>query len=299
MQSTYSNYDSDGFITGSTNKLGGLNPNQEFRPQPQKVTTGAGLLIAVKTDVIGQVSVDFTNIITEPYAFTQIFTIVSSDLDEAFGNFTVASKTYLVSIQAINFRIRFRNKSPYKQNILKLFTFILPSSPVISINPDTVPVIPTDIFDSVHKPLLGTDSRLNTYAALMDGTYNKINSIIPSTNTNRALYTHNVYDYSNNLITFTINSPNIISTSLELKKYKNFDVIFESITAINLLPVRLYVYVSKDNTIYVQTNYYIDIYYGNTTKILTNVTVNGNFIKLQGIYITGLTINTCYVSMKG
>ncbi len=79
MQSTFSNYDSDSFIYGSKNRTGGLNPNQEFRPQPQQVGTGAGLLISVKSDVIGKVFIDFTNIIEEPYAFIETFDLLEKE----------------------------------------------------------------------------------------------------------------------------------------------------------------------------------------------------------------------------
>jgi len=82
MQSLYSNYDSDGFISGSRNRVGGLNPNQEFRPQPQKVSNGVGLLVSVLTDVPGIVSIDFTNIIEEPYSFIDEYEILNSELQQ-------------------------------------------------------------------------------------------------------------------------------------------------------------------------------------------------------------------------
>ncbi len=323
MQSTYSNYDSDSFIYGSKNRTGGLNPNQEFRPQPQQVGTGAGLLISVKSDVIGKVYIDFTNIIEEPYAFIEVFDLLEKEKIDG-----VITKILLVSVKAKNFRIRFRNVSPYKQNTLKLFTFILPSSPVVSINPDTLPfevdisgLLISAIRDSSGNPIYSTDSRMNTYAALTDssgthlsvredtlttnaflndGSGNKMHSIITNTDSLiRSLYVHNVYDYSYNQITFTTDSTNIYSTVLQLNKYKNFDIMFESITATNYAPVRLYLYVSKDNNTFMKSDYYIDMYYGDTSKIITNVTVNGDYIKLLGKKITGLTINTCYIVRKG
>lgn len=302
MQSTYSNYDSDSFIYGSKNRTGGLNPNQEFRPQPQAVGTGAGLLISVKSDVAGKVYVDFTNIIEEPYAFIEIFDLLNTEKKDG-----VITKILLVSVKAKNFRIRFRNTSSQKQNTLKLFTFILPSSPVVSINPDTLPfevdisgLLIASIRDSSGNPIYSTDSRMNTNSYLNDGSGNKIHSIITNANTAaRALYVHNVYDYSYNQITFSTNSTNIYSSVLQLNKYKNFDVMFEAITATNYAPVRLYVYVSKDNNTFIKSDYFIDIYYGDTSRILTNVTVNGDYIKLQGNKITGLTINTCYIVRKG
>ncbi len=302
MQSTYSNYDSDSFIYGSKNRTGGLNPNQEFRPQPQQVGTGAGLLISVKSDVIGKVFVDFTNIIEEPYAFVEVFDLL--DKEKIDG---VITKVLLVSVKAKNFRIRFRNNSTQKQNILKLFTFILPSSPVVSINPDTLPfevdisgLLIASIRDSSGNPIYSTNNRMNTNSYLNDGSGNKIHSIVTNTNTSaRSLYVHNVYDYSYNQITFTTDATNIYSSVLQLYKYKNFDIMFESITATNYAPVRLYVYVSKDNNTFMKSDYYIDIYYGDTSLILTNVTVNGDYIKLLGKKISGLTINTCYIVSKG
>ena len=302
MQSTYSNYDSDSFIFGSRNRIGGLNPNQEFRPQPQKVDIGAGLLISVKSNVIGNVNVDFTNIIEEPYAFIETFDLKEEEREDGF-----ITKILLVSIKAKNFRIRFRNTSPQKQTTLKLFTFILPSSPVVTINPDTLPfkvdisgLLITSIRDSSGRPIYSTDSRMNTNSYLNDGSGNKMHSIITNTNTSaRSLYVHNVYDYSYNEITFSTDTTNIYSSVLQLYKYKNFDVMFEAITATNYAPVRLYVYVSKDNNIFMKSEYYIDIYYGDTSRILTNVTVNGDYIKLQGKKISGLTISTCNIVRKG
>jgi hypothetical protein len=302
MQSTYSNYDSDSFIYGSKNRVGGLNPNQEFRPQPQPVGAGAGLLISVKSDVIGKVFVDFTNIIEEPYAIVEIFELKEEERENG-----VISKNLLVSVKAKNFRIRFRNGSSLKQNTLKLFTFILPSSPVVSLNPDTLPfkvdlsgLLITTIRDSSGNPIYSTAGKMNTNSYLNDGNGNKINSIITNTdNSVRSLYVHNQYDYSYNNITFLTDTNNIYSTVFQLNKYKNFDVMFESITATNYAPVRLYVYISKDNNIFMKSDYYIDIYYGDTSRILTNVTVNGDYIKLQGKKISGLTINTCYIVTKG
>jgi hypothetical protein len=302
MQSTYSNYDSENFIYGSKNRTGGLNPNQEFRPQPQPVGTGAGLLISVKSDVIGKVFIDFTNIIEEPYAFIETYDLLETDKVDG-----VITKILLVSIKAKNFRIRFRNNSTQKQDTLKLFTFILPSSPVVSINPDTLPfkvdisgLLITSIRDSSGNPIYSTDNRMNTNSYLNDGSGNKIHSIVTNANTSaRSLYVHNVYDYSYNQITFTTDSTNIYSTVLQLNKYKNFDVMFESITATNYAPVRLYVYVSKDNNTFIKSDYYIDIYYDDTSRVLTNVTVNGDYIKLQGKKITGLTISSCYIVRKG
>jgi hypothetical protein len=302
MQSTFSNYDSDSFISGSKNRTGGLNPNQEFRPQPQPIGTGAGLLISVKSDVAGKVFIDFTNIIEEPYAFIETFDLL--DIEKIDG---IVTKILLVSIKSKNFRIRFRNTSAQKQNTLKLFTFILPSSPVVSINPDTLPfkvdlsgLLITTIRDSSGNPIYSTGGKINTNASLNDGSGNKINSIITNTNSAvRSLYVHNVYDYSYNQITFSTDSTSIYSTVLQLNKYKNFDVMFELITATQDIPVRLYVYVSKDNINFIKSDYYIDIYYGDTSRILTNVTVNGDYIKLQGKKISGLTINICYIVKKG
>jgi hypothetical protein len=154
--------------------------------------------------------------------------------------------------------------------------------------------------DSNGTHLSVRENTLTTNAFLNDGSGNKINSIITNTdNSVRSLYVHNVYDYSYNQITFTTDSTNIYSTVFQLNKYKNFDVMFESITATNYAPVRLYIYISKDNNTFMKSDYYIDIYYGDTSRILTNVTVNGDYIKLLGKKITGLTISTCYIVRKG
>jgi len=286
MQSQHSNYDSDGFVTGSTNKLGGLNPNQEFRPQPQKITSGAGLLVSVSTDVPGKISIDFTNIIEEPYAFTTEYNIQQSDIKDVTINnivITEGTKTYLLSITAQYFRVRFRNTSNQKQNRLKLFTFILPSSPVVSINPDTL----QDVF-------------LKT--GLYDASGNSINTIIPTTDTNRALCVHNINDYTTNRFIFATSLNILVSNSIQLKKYKSFDINFEDIIAMNLLPIRFYLYTSKDNISYSKSNYYVDIYYGMSNTCITNIIIDADYIKLKSIIVSNLnsiTINSCYVTMKG
>jgi hypothetical protein len=303
MQATYSNYDSDAFISGSKNKLGGLNPNQEFRPQPQKVENGAGLLVSVLTDVKGKVSIDFTNLIEEPYAFVDEYSIDPA-VSPSEINPEYAFKTFLVSVKAKNFRIRFRNLTTQKQQKLKLFTFILPSSPVVSINPDTLENVVlntlTKIFDSSGNKIYSVSNAL--YVSLRDGYGNIINSLTPSTDTNNALITHNICDYSNNELTMTINNPNITSTSLELKKYKNFDIILTLSSSTNLLPIRLYIYISDNNSNYFKTDKYIDIYYGDTNISITNITINSKYIKLQGTSpyasSTYLTISSCYILEK-
>lgn len=301
MQATYSNYDSDAFISGSRNLLGGLNPNQEFRPQPQKVEIGAGLLVSVLTDVKGKISIDFTSLIEEPYAFVEEFSIDPA-VSPSETNPAYAFKTFLVSIKAKNFRIRFRNLSSLKQQKLKLFTFILPSSPVVSINPDTLEKVVLNtlskIFDSSGNSLHSTSNALNV--SLRDGLGNIINSLIPSTDTNNALITHNISDYSNNQLTMTIDNPNITSSSLELKKYKNFDIILKLSNSTNLYPIRLYLYISNNDSDYFKTDIYIDIYYGDTLVSLTNIIVNSRYIKLKGtsLYAPSLTISSCYILEK-
>jgi len=330
MQSLYSNYDSDGFLSGSRNRVGGLNPNQEFRPQPQRVGNGAGLLVSVLTDVPGRVSIDFTNIIEEPYAFVEEYQITS---DEFTTNQTV-SKTYLVSVKATNFRIRFRNISSLKQNKLKLFTFILPSSPVVSINPDTLQdvFINTKIFDSLGNNLTSTNNALNTNISgqivdisgqtvnikdtsgnlitsnsgalninLRDGSSNLITSYQPTTDTNiRALHVTNINNFETFTLNFTIIGLIISSNIINLGRYKNFDIIFENISATNLSPVRFYLYVSRDGVNFILTDIYIDIFFGMTNAYLNNITINENFIRLEGTYITGLNIanDTTFVCVK-
>ena len=279
MLSTYSNYDSESFTIGTKNKVGGLNPNQEFRPQPQTIDNGAGLLISIKTDLMGELSIDFTNIIDEPYDFIDKYEITdaeinASDKTETLNGvtFKVIARTYLMQIKAKNFRIRFRNNSSQKQKLLQLFTFILPNIPVF---------------------------------ALVDSKGDKIDTIVPSTGTVRAIYTHNIFDYAYSLLTFTYNAypGNIISSSYQLKKFKNFDIIFQ-FSANNLIPIRLYVYESIDNSVFAITNHYIDVYYGYTNRTLTNITVNGDYIKLQGVNMSDnvsnkLTISSCYICEKG
>lgn len=297
MQSLYSNYDSDGFLSGSRNKVGGLNPNQEFRPQPQRVDNGAGLLVSVLTDVPGRVSIDFTNIIEEPYAFVDEFEI---PLSEFTTNQTV-SKTYLVSVKATNFRIRFRNISSLKQNKLKLFTFILPSSPVVSINPDTLKdvFINSKIFDSLGNNITSSSGSLNIN--LRDGNSNLITSYQPTTDTNiRALHVTNINNFQTFTLNFTISGLFISSNIINLERYKNFDIIFENISATNLSPVRLYLYISKDGINFILTDIFIDIFFGTNNTNLSDLKINENYIKLEGSYITGLNIanDTTFVCVK-
>lgn len=297
MQSLYSNYDSDGFLSGSRNRLGGLNPNQEFRPQPQKVSNGAGLLVSVLTDVPGRVSIDFTNIIEEPYSFIDEYEIPSSE----FTTNQTVEKIYLVSVKATNFRIRFKNISSLKQNKLKLFTFILPSSPVVSINPDTLDnvVINTKILDSFGNNITSSSGSLNIN--LRDGNSNLITSYQPTTDTNiRALHVTNINNFQTFTLNFSIVGLVISSNIINLGRYKNFDIIFENINATNLSPVRLYLYVSKDGTNFIITDKYIDIIFGTQTTYLNNITINVNYIKLEGTYITGLNIanDSTFVCVK-
>ena len=83
-------------------------------------------------------------------------------------------------------------------------------------------------------------------------------------------------------------------------KIKNFDILFENINATNLSPVRFYLYVSKDGVNFILTNIFIDIFFGMTNTYLNNITINENYIKLEGTYITGLNIanDTTFVCVK-
>ncbi len=276
MQATYSNYDSDSFIYGSKNRVGGLNPNQEFRPQPQKVGNGAGLLISVKSDVIGRVSVDFTNIIEEPYAFIDTYDVLVND-----------PKILLVTIKAENFRIRFRNLSPYKQNKLKLFTFILPTSPVVSINPDTLP--------------FNLDVSNNLIVCVRDSFGNPLTSITPALYGANVLATHNVGDYAKyELVPFDDSTLTVIkSQQANINKYRTFDILLYNIVATNLLPIRFYIQTADDDDIeFIDTKYYIDIYYGMQQANLTDITINAKYVRLQGDYISGITIGSGYIVCK-
>jgi hypothetical protein len=282
MQATYSNYDSDSFIYGSKNRVGGLNPNQEFRPQPQKVGNGAGLLISVKSDVIGRVSIDFTNIIEEPYAFIETFDVNVND-----------SKVLLVTIKAENFRVRFRNLSSQKQNKLKLFTFILPTSPVVSINPDTLP--------------FNLDASNNLIVCMRDSFGNPLTSITPALYGANVLATHNIGDYSKyELVPFDDSTVNIIkSQRVNINKYRTFDILLYNITATNLVPIRFYVQTADDDDIeFVNTQYYVDIYYGMDTANISGITVNTKYVRLLGEYKSlvpfdsRLTVGSGYIVCK-
>lgn len=271
MQAAYSNYDSDDYISGSRTKIGGLGPYQEFRPQPEKIINGAGLLISLVTDMEGTLSIDFTNIIEEPYSFTEIY-----EIPQSTTGYSV--KSYLTSVKAKNFRVRFQNKSTARQQKFKLFTFILPNCPVFS---------------------------------LVDSNGDKISTLVPTTGTANALITHNIYDYSQNLLPFGLvndtSIPTIQTQPFNLTKYKNFDIILNYSTdfAINLVPIRLYIYVWDGGyySPHIKTDIYIDIYYGDTTRSITNVTINAKYIiiKASSLYITDLRYSNliCYIVTKG
>ncbi len=61
-------------------------------------------------------------------------------------------------------------------------------------------------------------------------------------------------------------------------------------TANNVTPVYLYVYVSKDNSNFVKTQYCLTINQGDTTGCLLNCVTNSPYIKLSGENVTGLSL---------
>ena len=290
MQAKYSQYDSDSFLQGYTTPIGGLNANAEFRPQAEKITTGAGLLISVKSDQSGTLYIEYTNIIKEPYSFIDEYVLDNSIINPMSSEDFLADKTYVVSVKATNFRIRFRNTGHRKQNIFKLFCFILPTNPVISINADTLPF------------QVDASGKLFVHSDLNDGYGNKINSIIDESvftiNHIRSLCTININDYKYNDILFNYTSTEIISNEINLGRYKNFDINFD-VTATNYAPIRFYLYTRVLFENFAKTEYYIDIYYGDTTKTLSNITLNATNIKLIGNKISGLIINKCQIVRKG
>ena len=317
MQAQYSNYDSDSLLSNKV-KRGGLNGFQEFRPQPQELTSGVGLLISLKTDVSGVLSIDFTNIISEPFAFVTDYIINAT---------TQQTYTFESAIKAKFFRVRFKNSTVQTQKTFKLFTYILNQSPLVVIDAQSSFKIDQNgnIIVDIQDPsgnFIQIDSLGNIFTRIRDGSGNSIRinpngnmntniydssgnnitTLIPTTISNRCIYTHNVYDASYNLLTFTVDNSNpaiITSDIINLGKYKNFDILFEDISALNYTSCLLYLYISKDGINFVKTDYKIYLNYGELTNSLTNCYSNSPYIKLSGYYITGLTINTAYIYMKG
>lgn len=294
MQAEYSNYDSDSFKQGSLIKFGGLNPKQEFRPQAQKIEGGSGLLISVKSDTLGTIYMDFTNIIEEPYTFSDPYVLdpITDTYIDSTGNLYYI-KSLIISIKASNFRIRFRNTTDLKQETFKLFTYILTTNPLVTLNPDTLPFI----FDISGSLITSSDkSKLN------DGLGNIINSTLSTSTSDptiRSINSRNINNYLAEIITFDNSGSEIVSQIFELNEYKNFDVVFQLIDAHNYAPIRFYLYISDNIYYFTKTDYYIDIYNGDTTRALTNITVNASYARVIGNKISGLSITTCFILKKG
>jgi hypothetical protein len=112
MLSVYSNYDYREVTQLYPEGRGALKANQQFIPNGQLTTSNSyGLLIIVKTDVIGTIYVEFTNIKKEPYDFTQIENITTT-------------KILQVPIKAKYFRVRFVNDNTDQSEFI-LNTYIL------------------------------------------------------------------------------------------------------------------------------------------------------------------------------
>ena len=266
MLSQYSNYDSDELSFGV--KKGGLNGLQEFRPPPQQIVEGAGLLVSSYCDVSGLIIIEYTSIIQEPYSFSESYPVYSNTI-----------KTIVSAIKAPYFRVRFRNTESSQQQILKLNTYILPTNPLITL----------DVPSSFNVDLSG-----NLLVNIVDSNSNQI-----QIDTSGNLHTHNIY--TSNTLTSIINASGTVieSDPINLGEYKNFDIILNGLTANNVYPVILDVYVSNDNTTYVKSSYSITINYGDISNGVLNCVSNSPYIKLIGINDINLTFGDLTFYMKG
>lgn len=267
MLSQYSNYDSDELVFGTKN--GGLNGYQEFRPQPQQIVSGAGLLVSSYCDVLGTITIDYTNIIQEPYAFSEQYSDILPN----------TIKTIVSPIKAQYFRVRFRNTESTPQTILKLNTYILPTNPLFKL--DTASSFKLDNLGNIVTTLQSTA-----------GNYIKIDA---SGNLN----THNVNTSNSSALTFSVSGGIITSNIINLGEYKNFDIILNNITANNTSPAILDIYVSPDNITYVKSSYNTTINQNDLATGALNCVSNCPYIKLSGTSVTGLTVTSGIVYMKG
>ena len=266
MLSQYSNYDSDEKIFGVTK--GGLNGLQEFRPQPQQIVTGAGLLVSSYCDLIGKIIIDYTNIIQEPYSF-------SEEHDYLIPN---NIKSIVSAIKAPYFRVRFRNTKTDTQGTLKLNTYILPTNPLLTLDvPSSFEVDTTNSLWTNIKNASGISIQIDTSGNLR---------------------THNIYTSSSTSLNFSVINNIMSSNSANLGEYKNFDILLSITSASNVYPVILDVYVSVDGITYIKSYYNVTINYGDLTKGILNCVSNVPYIKLKGDYISGLSLSGV-VYMRG
>ena len=266
MLSQYSNYDSDEIIFGV--KKGGLNGKQELRPQPQQIIEGAGLLVSTYCDISGLILIEYTNIIQEPYSFSESYVILPNTI-----------RTFVSPIKAQFFRVRFRNTETDAQTILKLNTYILTKNQFLTLD---------------FQSSFSVDGNFSILTNIKDSSGNTI-QIDSSGN----LHTHNVYTANSSAMTFSVVGTTISSTSVNLGEYKNFDVLLESITANNVYPVILDIYVSKDDITYIKSNYNVVINFGDSATGVLNCVSNSPYIKLSGTTVTGLTLTSGVIYMKG
>jgi len=266
MLSQYSNYDSDELSFGV--KKGGLNGLQEFRPQPQQIIEGAGLLVSLYCDRSGLITIEYTGIIQEPYSFSESYTVYKNTI-----------KTIVSAIKAPYFRVRFRNTESIQQQILKLNTYILPTNPLITL----------DVPSSFKIDLSG-----NLLVNIVDSNANQI-KIDPSGN----LHTHNIYTSNTLSSTFSVIDTVIESDPINLGEYKNFDILLNGITANNVYPVILDVYVSNNDITYVKSSYSITINNGDISTGVLNCVSNSPYIKLIGTTEPNLTLGDIEFYMKG
>ena len=148
---------------------------------------------------------------------------------------------------------------------------------------------------------IDANGSLNTN--IHDSSGNIISTYIPSTITNRTLYTHNVVDAAYNLITYTITNGSIISNIIDLNKYRNFDILIENISGTLYTSIYLYIYISKDGFNFIKTPYFITINPDDTAACILNCVINTRYIKLEGTYnnnqINNLVLSGIFIYMKG
>jgi len=264
MLSQYSNYDSDELLFGV--KKGGLNGLQEFRPPPQQITEGAGLLVSSYCDVNGLILIEYTGIIQEPYSFSESYPVYQNTI-----------KTIVSAIKAPYFRVRFRNTSTTQQQILKLNTYILPTNPLITLD------VPSSF---------NVDSSGNLLVNIVASNGNNIN-IDSSGN----LHTHNVYTSNTLTSSFSVSGTLIESNPIDLGEYKNFDILISGITTNNVYPVILDIYASNDNTTYVKSSYSIVINNGDLSTGVLNCVSNSPYIKIMGTTnVSGLILSSATIT---
>jgi hypothetical protein len=306
--SQYSNYDSDEIIYGKAK--GGLNAQQEFRPVPQQIGQGAGLLVSIYSDTIGKLYIEFTNIIEPNFIFTEEIIIPANTI-----------KTMVSPVKASYFRVRFINDAFVAQTIFKLNTYIIQTEPLIIIDAassfsvdasgslwvnikdssgnnikiDSSGNLNTKIYDSNGNNII-TDPNHSLWVNIKDSSGNNI-KIDSSGNLN----THNNYYNLYYSLSFNVTTTTIESNSTNLNIYKNFDILIKNIVSTNIYPITLYLYVSDDNSNFIKTDQYLTINYADTSCCLLNCTVNSPYIKLNGdnIISYGVTSLSGVIYIKG